>query len=122
MSIADFDPTQSMLAPVVSPADHDENQEIETDRPLHRISEVRAQQGVTLRAAARQMRTTVRQARLHKDSHRASAVESGRVYHERVGQHGVTTRGTSLHSTRVFHRRRIRSLSLIHISEPTRPY
>jgi transcriptional regulator with XRE-family HTH domain len=67
MSIADFDPTQSLMAPVVSPADHDENQETETDRPLHRISEVRAQQGVTLRAAARQMGTTVRQARLQED-------------------------------------------------------
>ena len=37
-------------------------------RPLHRISEVRKRQGVSIRSVARQIKVDVRQARLQEDS------------------------------------------------------
>jgi len=63
MSIADYDASASGLDPAFPPtSDPSAN-----SRPLQRIREVREQQGVSLRGAARSMRVEMRQVRAQED-------------------------------------------------------
>jgi transcriptional regulator with XRE-family HTH domain len=57
MSIADFHTPETSAAPILPPARQ------ETPREMHRISEVRDQQGISLRSAARRMGIEMREAR-----------------------------------------------------------
>jgi len=62
MSIADFDSTSSDLGPMFPAPEAQEN-----NRALQRIREVREQQGVSLRGAARSMHVEMRQVRAQED-------------------------------------------------------
>ncbi len=57
MSIADFNTPGISEVPILTPAEQ------QPARPMHRIGEVRLQQGISLRSAARRMGIEIRQAR-----------------------------------------------------------
>ena len=61
MSIADFNTPETSAAPLLTSARQP------TPRRMHRIGEVRLQQGISLRSAARRMGIEIRQARRQED-------------------------------------------------------